>query len=176
MENTTNKQRRLIMLATGASAVAAGVSLVMHQSRNTNYLNGSPISVELGKLAEGELLALEWQGKPVWVLRRSASAIAGLAANEKDLADPESLASIQPAYCRNRQRSLRPEIFVAIGLCPHQGCSPVLQGSGVFLCPCHTSRFDLAGRVFKAGPATANLSIPAYRFESENRLLLGAEG
>jgi ubiquinol-cytochrome c reductase iron-sulfur subunit len=118
-------------------------------------------------------MTVEWQGKPVWVLRRSPAQLEALATRNELLADPESKESLQPAYTRNTHRSLRPETFVAIGLCTHQGCTPALNGDH-FLCPCHTSKYDLAGRVFKVGPALANLVIPAYRFEGE-KLILGED-
>jgi ubiquinol-cytochrome c reductase iron-sulfur subunit len=176
MEKATNKQRRRIMLAAGASAVAGGAAMVLRPSGVLiPHPHGSPLSVELANLPEGKLRTIEWQDKPVWVLRRSAADIAALAAHEAELADPDSQLSLQPAACRNRQRSLRPEFFVAIGLCTHQGCTPALLGAGGFLCPCHASKYDLAGRVFKVGPATANLVIPAYRFEGENTLVIGVD-
>jgi ubiquinol-cytochrome c reductase iron-sulfur subunit len=176
MEKATSKQRRRIILAAGASAVAGGAAMVLRPSGVIiPHPHGSPLSVELAGLPEGKLRTVEWQGKPVWVLRRSASELASLALHEDVLTDPDSLQSLQPPACRNRHRSLRPEIFVAIGLCTHQGCTPALLGGDGFLCPCHTSRYDLAGRVFKVGPATANLVIPAYRFDAENRLLIGVD-
>lgn len=168
--------RRRTMLLAGAGAVAGGAALLWHQrGKFASYPRGSPLAVELGALPQGKLLTVEWRGLPVWVLRRSAAQIAALAAHETALADPESGQSLQPASCRNRQRSLRPDLFVALGLCTHQGCTPALLGDSGFLCPCHASRYDLAGRVFKAGPATTNLVIPAHRFEADNRLLLGVE-
>lgn len=173
---TTNKQRRRIMLAAGASAVVGGAAMVLRPDGVViPHPHGSPLTVELSNLPEGKLRTVEWQGQPVWILRRSAADIAALPAHEEGLADPESLQSLQPHACRNRHRSLRPGIFVAIGLCTHQGCSPALLGSEGFLCPCHTSKYDLAGRVFKVGPATANLVIPAYRFDGEDRLILGVD-
>jgi ubiquinol-cytochrome c reductase iron-sulfur subunit len=176
MERSPKSQRRRIMIAAAASAVAAGAAMVLRPSGVViAHPHGAPLAVDLGDLPEGKLRTVEWQDKPVWVLRRSAAAVAALAAHEGQLADPGSLQSTQPPGCQNRQRSLRPEIFVAIGLCTHQGCAPGLRGDTGFLCPCHASNFDLAGRVFKAGPATANLVIPAYRFEADNRLLLGVD-
>ena len=175
MENATSKQRRRIMLAAGASAVAGGAAMLLRPGGVIiPHPHGSPLVVELGDLPEGKLRTVEWQGKPVWILRRSAAVVAALTAQEDLLADPDSLQSLQPPACRNRHRSLRPEFFVAIGLCTHQGCTPALMGAG-FLCPCHASKYDLAGRVFRVGPATANLVIPAYHFESDNRLLLGVD-
>jgi ubiquinol-cytochrome c reductase iron-sulfur subunit len=170
-----NRQRRLI-LAAGAGAVAAGTAVLLTAGcGQASYPHGSPLAVDIGDLPFGKLRTVAWKGLPVWVLRRTPAEVAALAAHESDLLDPKSLASAQPSGCDNRQRSLRPELFVAIGLCTHQGCTPALLGDAGFLCPCHASRYDLAGRVFRAGPATANLVIPAYRFEAENRLLLGAE-
>lgn len=169
-------RRRRIMLVAGAGAVAGGAALLWHErGRFASYPRGSPLAVELGALSEGKLLTVEWRGLPVWVLHRSVAQIAALAATETALADPESRQSLQPASCRNRQRSLRSDIFVALGLCTHQGCTPALLGDGGFLCPCHASKYDLAGRVFKVGPAATNLVIPAYRFEADNRLLLGVD-
>lgn len=166
--------RRRIMLVAGA--VAGGAALLWQErGKLISYPQGSPLAVELGALPQGKLLTVEWRGLPVWLLRRSAAQIAALAADETALIDPESRQSLQPPSCRNRQRSLRPDIFVALGLCTHQGCTPALLGDGGFLCPCHASKYDLAGRVFKAGPATTNLVIPAYRFETDNRLLLGID-
>lgn len=176
MQQATSKQRRRIVLAAGASAVAAGAVMVLRPSGVIiPHPHGSPLAVALDDLPAGKLRTVEWQGKPVWVLRRSAADIAALAAREALLADPDSLQSLQPPACRNRHRSLRPEIFVAVGLCTHQGCTPALLGSDGFLCPCHTSKYDLAGRVFKVGPATANLVIPAYRFDGDERLLIGVD-
>lgn len=172
----SHRQRRRILLAAGVSALAGGAAMVLRPSGTIiPYPHGSPLVVELGALPEGKLLTVEWQGKPVWVLRRSPDSIARLAEHEDRLADPDSLTSVQPPACRNRHRSLRPDIFVAIGLCTHQGCTPALSGGDGFLCPCHTSKYDLAGRVFKVGPATANLVIPAYRFEGETRLQIGVD-
>ena len=176
MERSPNSQRRRIMIAATASAVAAGAAMVLRPSGVViAHPHGSPLAVELGDLPVGKLRTVEWQSKPVWVLRRSVASLAALASHEDLLIDPESQQSMQPPACRNRQRSLRPDIFVAIGLCTHQGCAPNLQGDSGFLCPCHASRYDVAGRVFQAGPATANLVIPAYRFEADNRLLLGVD-
>jgi ubiquinol-cytochrome c reductase iron-sulfur subunit len=172
----TRRQRRRILLATGASALTGGAAMILRRDGVIiPHPHGSPLQVDLEKLPEGKLLTVEWQGKPVWVLRRSATQIARLALNENELSDPESAFSLQPNACRNRHRSLRPEFFVAIGLCTHQGCTPALLADEGFLCPCHTSKYDLAGRVFKVGPATLNLVIPAYRFNGENRLEIGVD-
>jgi ubiquinol-cytochrome c reductase iron-sulfur subunit len=162
------------MVAAGVGALAVG-TVVLLRSGQASYPQGSPLVVELADLPYGKLRTVAWKGLPVWVLRRTPAEVAALATHEAALLDPKSLASAQPPGCENHHRSLRPELFVAIGLCTHQGCTPALSGDSGFLCPCHASRYDLAGRVFRAGPATANLVIPAHRFEGENRLLLGAE-
>jgi ubiquinol-cytochrome c reductase iron-sulfur subunit len=169
-------QRRRIMLVAGAGAVAGGAAVLLSTSGAlSSYPHGAPLAIGLGELPQGKLLTVEWQGLPVWIMRRSPADIAALAAREELLVDAASQHSLQPSYCRNRHRSLRPELFVAVGLCTHQGCSPILLGAGGFLCPCHASKYDLAGRVFKVGPANANLVIPAYRFEAEDKLMLGVD-
>lgn len=174
---TTLRQRRRILLAASAGALAGGAAMVLRPaSVIIAHPRGEPLAVDLEKLPEGRLQTVEWRGKPVWVLRRSAASIAALANEENELSDPASVRSLQPPACRNRLRSLRPDIFVAIGLCTHQGCTPALSAAGShFLCPCHTSKYDLAGRVFKAGPAPLNLVVPAYRFAAANRLIVGED-
>lgn len=172
---TTRPQRRRILVAAGACAAAGGGLFLAQQRHATKaWPHGTPLAVDLGGLAAGRLLTVEWQGRPVWVLRRDAAALAALAAGDAALADPDSQASLQPPYARNAHRSLRPELFVAIGLCTHQGCVPVLSGSH-FLCPCHASKYDLAGRVLRSGPAPRNLTIPAYRLAGDNRLVIGED-
>jgi ubiquinol-cytochrome c reductase iron-sulfur subunit len=176
MDVRPNQRRRRLVVAAGAGAVAATTAVLLSPGCGVgSYPHGSPVDVDFGDLPYGKLRTVEWNGLPVWVLRRTAEDVAALAAHEADLTDPRSLASAQPTGCTSRHRSLRPGLFVAVGLCTHQGCTPALSGDSGFLCPCHASRYDLAGRVFKAGPATANLVVPAYRFEGENRLVLGAE-
>ncbi|WP_238999012.1 Rieske 2Fe-2S domain-containing protein [Azospira restricta] len=110
----------------------------------------------------------------MWILRRSDAELAALAADDGRVADPASLQSVQAPYARNPYRSLRPELFVAIGLCTHQGCVPARSG-GHLLCSCHTAKYDLAGRVFSGGPAPRNLTIPAYRLADESRLVIGED-
>jgi ubiquinol-cytochrome c reductase iron-sulfur subunit len=176
MDQPSKGQRRRIVIAAGACAVGGG-TLFLTQQRNAakDWPHGTPLGVDLSGISEGGLRTIEWQGKPVWVLRRSPTAIATLNDRKDELlSDPGSLQSTQPPACRNPLRSLRPDLFVAIGLCTHQGCAPALNGDH-FLCPCHTSKYDLAGRVFKVGPAQANLVIPAYRFDGENRLIIGED-
>jgi ubiquinol-cytochrome c reductase iron-sulfur subunit len=174
MDHASKSQRRRIVFAASACAVGGGAFFLAQQHNATRaWPHGSPLTIDLGGLVAGKLMTVEWQGKPVWVLRRSPAQIEALATRNELLADPESKDSLQPTYTRNTHRSLRPETFVAIGLCTHQGCTPALNGDH-FLCPCHTSKYDLAGRVFKVGPALVNLAIPAYRFEGE-KLILGED-
>jgi len=173
--HATKPQRRRIVLAASACAVGGGALFLSQQHHATkSWPHGTPLRVDLAGLPEGKLKTVEWQGKPVWVLRRRPAEIEALQRGGEALADAESRASLQPPYTRNALRSTRPEIFVAIGLCTHQGCTPALNGDH-FLCPCHTSKYDLAGRVFKVGPAQANLVIPAYRFDGDNTLILGED-
>jgi ubiquinol-cytochrome c reductase iron-sulfur subunit len=173
--HATKPQRRRIMLAAGACAVGGGALFLSQQHHATkSWPHGTPLNVNIAGLPEGKLKTVEWQGKPVWILRRRAGEIAALQKGGDTLADADSRSSLQPPYTKNALRSLRPEIFVAIGLCTHQGCTPALNGDH-FLCPCHTSKYDLAGRVFRAGPAEANLVIPAYRFDGDNKLVIGED-
>jgi ubiquinol-cytochrome c reductase iron-sulfur subunit len=171
-------RRRLVI---AGACLAAGIPVARYMGVGKNYPFGDPLTVDIRDLPEGRMRTLDWQERPVFILRRSAAMLAQLAAIEPQLADPESRASFQPDICRNRHRSLRPEIFVAMGVCTHKGCLPTLNlpgdaaQPGFFLCPCHTSKYDLAGRVYSRGPAPANLVIPAYRMEGEGRLVLGEE-
>lgn len=166
--------RRGLLLGAGSGAAVAGLACWWQAKRADDAPQGSPLAVDLQDLPSGKLLTLNWQDKPVWVLRRSPAELAALADHEALLADADSQHSVQPQACRNRHRSLKPDFFIAVGLCTHLGCTPQLHGAEGFTCPCHASHYDLAGRVFKAGPAPANLVIPAYHFASENRLVLGA--
>jgi len=150
---------------------------------------GGPVEVDLSSIAEGQMKVIEWQGKPIWILRRSPAMIASLKKDEGLLADPESKRSAYPtpAYALKdpSTRSIKPEIFVAIGICTHLGCSPSgpfgpnenpqLGDMPGFFCPCHGSTFDLAGRVFKNKPASDNLQVPPYRFASDTQLVVGED-
>lgn len=145
---------------------------------------GGPVVVDVSDLAPGQLRTVAWRGKPVWVMRRTPEMVRALQQPNPGLADPLSKASEQPPACANATRSERPDLFVAVGVCTHLGCTPVLRlddpainaelhAPGGFLCPCHGSRFDLAGRVVKNVPAPANLEIPEYRFLSDTSLQIG---
>lgn len=150
---------------------------------------GAPVEVDISSLAPGQMRTVEWRGKPVWILHRTEAQLAELPKLDSQLADPNSdRPGFTPAYARNEYRSRRPEIFVCIGICTHLGCSPTphlapgggagLPGNweGGFLCPCHGSTFDLAGRVFSNKPAPDNLEIPPYEFSPDgSRIIVGVD-
>lgn len=176
-KSATNPERRRLYLVAGLCTLGSGLGVAKYLADRSQPPEGDPMPVDFGDLPPGKLLTTDWNGRTVWILRRSAEVVAALADHEDELADPKSEYSLQPEGCRNRYRSLRPDLFVAIGQCTHQGCPPQLReglgAHGEFLCPCHTSRFDLAGRVFRVGPARTNLVIPEYRLESETRVVIG---
>jgi len=145
---------------------------------------GAPVDVDISKMEPGQLLRVAWRGKPVWILMRTPEVLATLKTLDNELRDPLSEESIQPEYSKNLYRSIKPELFVAIGICTHLGCSPTFRPElapadlgdkwkGGFFCPCHGSWFDLAGRVYRGVPAPTNLEIPPYRYVTENQLIIG---
>jgi ubiquinol-cytochrome c reductase iron-sulfur subunit len=151
---------------------------------------GAPVEVDISTLKPGEKLTVEWRGKPVWLVRRTPEEVAALPKHDAELADPLSKRKpdeLTPKYARNEARSIKPELLVVVGICTHLGCSPSdkLQPGpqaslpddwpGGFLCPCHGSTFDLAGRVFKNKPAPDNLQVPPYMYLSDTRLLIGED-
>lgn len=147
-------------------------------------LAGAPVEVDLSQLQPGQQLTLAWRGKPVWIIRRTPEMLAGLSAYDPALRDPDSLVDQQPAYAQNTFRSINPEYLVLVGLCTHLGCTPkykphtndgVSNGAGGFYCPCHGSRFDLSGRVFKSMPAPINMQVPPYRFMNEHTIVIGED-
>ncbi len=147
---------------------------------------GAPVEVDISKMEPGQLIRVAWRGKPVWVLNRTPDVLSTLETLENQLADPLSNESIQPDSSKNPLRSIKSEIFVAIGLCTHLGCSPTFrpeiappdlgdQWKGGFFCPCHGSWFDLAGRVYRGVPAPTNLEIPPYRYITDQLIIIGEE-
>ncbi len=151
---------------------------------------GASIEVDISGVKPGEKITVEWRGKPVWIVRRTPEQVAALGQVEGQLADPQSQrkpSELTPHYARNQARSIKPEIFVGVGICSHLGCSPSdkfqpgAQASlpddwtGGFLCPCHGSTFDMAGRVYKNKPAPDNLEVPPHMYLSDNRLLIGED-
>jgi ubiquinol-cytochrome c reductase iron-sulfur subunit len=168
----------------GAAAVAVPFIKSWNPSAKAKAA-GAPVEVDVSKIEEGQLVRAIWQGKPVWIVRRSKQTLEKLDQIGDKLRDPESLEPQQPEYIVNTYRSVKPEIFVAVGLCTHLGCSPTYlpdsfgeQVEGVssgFFCPCHGSKFDMAGRVFKSVPAPLNLVVPPYTYLNDNRILVGAD-
>ncbi len=148
--------------------------------------SGAPVEVDLSKLDPGQIITVEWQRKPVWILKRTPEALATLNGVENQLRDPQSNESLQPDSSKNQARSIKPEVFVTVGICTHLACSPKYRpdiapadlGSdwkGGFFCACHGSKFDLAGRVYQGVPAPTNLVIPDYRYIDDNRIIIGEE-
>jgi len=184
------KRRFLIAAATavgGVATVATAVPFVVSMMPSQRALaGGAPVEVDIGKVELGMKLDVEWQGKPVWIVNRTKEMLATLPTLNDKLVDPDSDVLQQPTYCKNLTRSIKPEYFVAVGICTHLGCSPTFRKeegatdlgpdwSGGFFCPCHGSRFDLAGRVFKGVPAPTNLVVPPYRYLSDSRILIGED-
>lgn len=193
-ESSVNNERRNWLLATcavggvGAAATAVPfVASIMPSERAKAA--GASVEVDITNLAPGQKLTVEWRGKPVWIMRRTPEQLAALEKLDGEMADPmsERNALPTPEYAKNRHRSIKPEVFVGIGICTHLGCSPVdkfqtgAQPSlpdnweGGYFCPCHGSTFDLAGRVFKNKPAPDNLEIPPHMYVSDNVLLIGED-
>ncbi|MDD1792012.1 ubiquinol-cytochrome c reductase iron-sulfur subunit [Enterovibrio sp. ZSDZ42] len=183
-------RRRFLTLSTavvggvGAAAVAVPFIKSWNPSAKAKAA-GAPVEVDISKIEEGQLIRVIWQGKPVWIVRRSELALQQLNEIGDKLRDPESLEPQQPEYIKNAYRSIKPELFVAVGLCTHLGCSPTYlpdsfgeQVEGVtsgFFCPCHGSKFDMAGRVFQSVPAPLNLVVPPYTYLNDKRILVGAD-
>jgi ubiquinol-cytochrome c reductase iron-sulfur subunit len=169
----------------GVAAAGAGAPFVLSlQPSERAKAAGAPVEVDISSIEPGSMISIEWQGKPVWIVRRTQEMLDMLAKHDDALADPTSSVPQQPAYCDNATRSIKPEILVVLGVCTHLGCSPTFRPevapadlganwAGGWFCPCHGSRFDLAARVFKGVPAPTNLIIPPHMYLSESRLLIG---
>ena len=187
-----DKRRFLTRLTTGVGAVGvafAATPFVLSMTPSARAkAAGAPVEVDISKLEPGQMLTVEWRGKPVWIVRRTKDMLSTLPALDKELADPGSKnLEQQPNYATNENRSIKPELLVVVGICTHLGCSPsqkfqVGPASGLgddwtggFFCPCHGSKFDLAGRVFKNVPAPSNLPVPPHMFLSDTRILIGED-
>jgi ubiquinol-cytochrome c reductase iron-sulfur subunit len=186
-----DKTRRTLVVATsvagGVATVGAAVPFVLSMNPSERAkAAGAPVEADIATLQPGELRVFEWRGKPVWVFRRSKEMIESLRVVVPNLTDPQSKHSEQPKYAKNEFRSEKPEIMVLEGVCTHLGCSPQLKPAeakaemgadwlGGFYCPCHGSKFDLAGRVFRGAPAPTNLTVPPYTFVSDAQLLIGED-
>ena len=187
--------KRTWIIASGcAGAVGAGFLAVPFVSSfepsERARAAGAPVEVDISGIKPGEKLTVEWRGKPVWIVRRTPEQIAELPKNDPLLADPQSKRNpdeLTPPYARNEARSIKPEYLVVVGICTHLGCSPsdkFVPGpqpslpdnwAGGFLCPCHGSTFDMAGRVYKDKPAPDNLEVPPYTYLSDSRILIGED-
>lgn len=187
-----NTGRRRFLTATTAvvGAVGAGFAAVpfiksWSPSARARFA-GAPVNQDISALAEGAQLVINWRGQPIFIARRSSAMLDVMKSLDNLLADPQSAASDQPKYAQNPTRSIKPEISVLVGVCTHLGCAPEFlpevkpepfdpDWKGGYFCPCHKSRYDLAGRVYKAQPAPANLPVPPYHFESDTMLVIGVD-
>ena len=185
------ERRQWLMVAGaagGVAAVATAVPLVstFAPSERARAM-GAAVEVEIGDIPPGGSKSVEWRGQPVWVVRRTPEMLASLKGQEAQLVDPQSRVDQQPKYACNEVRAVNREIFIAVGICTHLGCSPsmVPEGSanpsvgdgwkGGYFCPCHGSTFDVAGRAFKNKPAPTNLVVPPHRYVSDSRILIGED-
>jgi ubiquinol-cytochrome c reductase iron-sulfur subunit len=190
-DDRDDERRRWLLLtgvAGGVAAVGSAVPLVssLAPSERAKAAGGS-VEVDIGSIPPGGSMTVEWRGKPVWIVRRTPEMVAALAGHDADLVDPQSRREQQPSYAANAARSMRDDVFVAVGICTHLGCSPsaVPEGAshpgvppdwpGGFYCPCHGSTFDGAGRVFKNKPAPSNLEVPPHRYASATLLVIGED-
>ena len=189
-EHDAERRRMIVLTAATASAGLAAVAVPFVSSfapSERARASGASVEVDISDLAPGGIKTVEWRGKPVWIMRRTPEMLALLPTLDARLADPASLRNQQPDYARNAQRSIRPDVFVGVGICTHLGCSPsqVAAGSGNpsvgedwkggFFCPCHGSTFDLAGRVFLNKPAPTNLEVPPHKYLADSKLLIGED-
>jgi len=189
----TNSGRRRFLTAATSVVGAVGVGFVLvpfvssMQPSARARAAGAPVRADISKLEPGQMVRVKWRGKPVWLVRRTEEMLETLPTLDPQLRDPESLESEQPAYAQNAYRSIKPEVLITVGICTHLGCSPTYRPDvgaadlgadweGGFFCPCHGSKFDLAGRVYKSVPAPTNLVIPPHRYLSETELVIGDDG
>jgi len=185
------KRRNLVIAASAMGAVGAGFVAVpfiasMQPSERAKAA-GAPVEADIGKLEEGAILLVKWRGKVVWVVSRTEEMLATLPELDGEVADPDSLEPQQPGYCQNATRAIKKKYFLCVGICTHLGCSPTYRPDvapadlgpdwkGGFFCPCHGSKFDLAGRVYKGVPAPTNLVIPKHVYLNDSVILIGEDG
>ncbi|HET6602718.1 MAG TPA: ubiquinol-cytochrome c reductase iron-sulfur subunit [Xanthomonadaceae bacterium] len=194
-DQSVNPGRRRFLTATtavvgGAGAVVAAVPFIKAWRPSARAkVAGAPVEVDISRIDNepGMRLIVQWRGQPVWILRRNAEQVAALPSQNDRLRDPDSEnPDQQPEYAANPYRSIRPELLVLVGTCTHLGCSPLFRPEiqpqpfdeewrGGFYCPCHNSRFDMAGRVYSGVPAPTNLKVPPYRFVDDNRIVIGVD-
>ena len=192
-EDEIDKERRRFLITTTAGvgtvgAIGAALPFVLSfQPSERAKAVGAPVEIDISKLEPGQRIIGKWRGKPVWVMRRTEKTLKDLEDMADLLRDPESAEEQQPAYAQNISRASKPEYLVVIGYCTHLGCSPTYLPEGTphnlgddwkggFFCPCHGSKFDLAGRVYKGVPAPTNLVVPPYHYISDTLLLIGEDG
>jgi ubiquinol-cytochrome c reductase iron-sulfur subunit len=182
-------KRRFLIGATtvvgGIGGIAAATPFVLSLFPSERAkAAGAPVEQDIAKMEPGQQISLEWRGRVVWVINRTQEMLATLPKMDKRLADPNSEVPQQPPYCKNEHRSIKPENFIAVGICTHLGCSPTYRPEvappdlgadwlGGFFCPCHQSKFDLAGRVFTGVPAPTNLVVPPHKYLSDTRIVVG---
>ena len=185
-----NRRRLIVATATvgGAAGITAAVPFLASLAPSERAKSaGAPVEVDIGQLPPGQMMTVEWRGKPVWIIHRTQEMLDGLPRIDDRLSDPKSERQLQPDYAKNEWRSIKPEYMVVIGICTHLGCSPTekfktgaesgveAEWPGGFLCPCHGSTFDLAGRVFKNKPAPTNLEVPPHMYLGDTRIVIGEE-
>ena len=188
-ENVNQDRRRFLTgVTTGVGAAGVAAAAVPFVASMTPSAKakaaGAPVQVDIGNLEPGRLLKFEWRGKPVWIIKRTPEMLESLNIVTDELVDPDSDRDQQPEYAQNQARSINPEVLVLVGLCTHLGCSPLeklipgeldSEWQGGFFCPCHGSKFDLAGRVYKGVPAPTNLVVPPHRFLTDTRVEIGVD-
>ena len=186
-----DKTRRNLLVATGAVSAVAGAAVAVPFAwswwpSERAKAAGAPVEADVSGLAPGEMQVVEWQGKPVWILRRSKEMLEAVQKADDKVTDPKSEVDKQPDYAKNEYRSRKPEFLVLVGICTHLGCSPQPKSAeakaemggdwaGGFLCPCHGSKFDLAGRVYRGAPAPVNLDVPKHMYLSDTTILIGKD-
>lgn len=191
-EGVNDGRRRFLVAATSAVGVAGAVAIAVPFLGSWNpsakaKAAGAPVKADISKIDPGAMIVVEWRGKPVYVVSRTQDQLDRLSSMDGFLKDPQSQDAIQPAYISGTGRSVRPDLLVIEGLCTHLGCAPKFRPevgtadlggdrwAGGFFCPCHGSRFDLAGRVYSGVPADTNLVIPPHSFEGDNILVIGVD-
>ena len=186
--------KRTWLITSGCAGVVGGVATAVpfvssFQPSERAKAAGAPVEVDIAALKPGDKMTVEWRGKPVWIVRRTPEQLASLKKTDDEVADPKSERKAYPIpdYAKNETRSIKPEYLVVVGICTHLGCSPTDRfqagpqpslppdWQGGFLCPCHGSTFDMAGRVFKNKPAPDNLEVPPHMYMSDTRLLIGED-
>ena len=186
-----DKTRRNLIVGTAAVSTVAGVAVAVPfawswMPSERAKAAGAPVETDVSALAPGEMAVVEWRGKPVWILRRTKEMQDAVRKADDKVTDPKSKDSTQPEYAKNELRSIKPDFLVLVGICSHLGCSPQAKSveakaemgadwGGGFLCPCHGSKFDLAGRVYKGAPAPINLEVPPHTYLADGRLLIGED-